>query len=379
MWRFCKQCVAILAVAAAGGLWCLPAALAKGPGQGTPAGTVYFRHIAAASSIWSMKADGSELRQYPAVEFGEPSYLRHSDQRWFVMTDSRPEDGEYFPDVQPMMYVLAVNENGQTTVPLVWQNDLAILTAARWTPGETPDHGSVSFIAERWGLDTDGLPIPGSVTEAGLYAVDVDFANGSVVPSPPRLVVDLKSLLYVDETGMPTRIDGGPLMVAGSVAGHSWAPGQTAFTFAIHVDWADGFPEGTRIQEIWIVDLTKVPKPPVVPPAALKLLASDNGIGGPEWSPDGSCISYNGWDGKVFHQLSSGRKKILRDNPFYGWGPTRWSPDGKYFVTHRWDKTWPQTDGIYRFAADLTGQTLLTAGFVPPGEHQYLSPVGWRD
>ena len=80
--------------------------------------------------------------------------------------------------------------------------------------------GRCHFIAEKWTLGADDMPIPSSVTEAGLYVVDVDFANGTVFPSPPRLVVDLQSQLYVDETGMPTRVDdGGRLGWAGTAPG----------------------------------------------------------------------------------------------------------------------------------------------------------------
>ena len=88
MSRFWKQGIAVLALAAAMGLWCSSPSLAAKPGGGTPAGTIYFRHIGTIWSIWSMKADGSDRKQFPNVEIGEPSYLRHGspnqEQRWFV-------------------------------------------------------------------------------------------------------------------------------------------------------------------------------------------------------------------------------------------------------------------------------------------------------
>ncbi len=129
------------------------------------------------------------------------------------------------------------------------------------------------------------------------------------------------------------------------------------------------------------MDLAPVVDPAIVPPTALRLLASGHGIGWPEWSPDGSRIGYVSWDGTVIYDVSRNRSKKLTSTPSDSWGRTEWSPDGSYFVILHWDNFYGY-DAIYRFTANLTGKTELTAGLAPP-DAPFLSivliPVGWRN
>lgn len=353
-------------------LYCGFAAAAKpprGPGEPPPGGVVYFRHNdGGGDRIWSMNPDGTNRLQLPVAGPGHPSHATHAGERWFV--NSELIVNRYFPDVQGLVHVSATSETG-AAVPLVAEMDLAILTSPRWTS----DDLSISFLAERWALDENGQPV--SVTEAGLYSCDVAFdAAGAVAGSVAgslRLVMPLEAQMRVGPQGFPTRVDdGGVLQVAASAAGHSWSPAGTAFTFGIRLSWPDGFPEGTHLQEVWIVDLAADPQD------AFTLLASGNGVGGPEWSPDGRRIGWVSWDGTVVYDLSKGTAKTLRDTTQYGWGPTNWSPTGQHFVAYRWNKSLTTYDGVFRFAADLTGKTELT-GSLCEGSGCYEIPLGWRE
>jgi dipeptidyl aminopeptidase/acylaminoacyl peptidase len=315
-----------------------------------------------------MNPDGTNRIQLRVAGPGHPSHARHAGECWFAGSEWIAD--RYFPDVQGLAHVSAASESG-TVVPLLTDFDLALLTSPRWTP----DDLSVSFLAERWVLDGNGQPL--SVTEAGLYVIDVAFdAAGAVTGSIAgslRLVMPLEPQLRVSQHGFPTRVDdGGVRQVAARVAGHSWSPGETAFVFGIQLSWPDGFPDGTHLQEIWIVDLAAAPL------GAVTLLASGNGVGGPEWSPDGRRIGWINWDGTVVYDVVKGTAKTLRDTTQYGWGPTNWSPTGQYFIAYRWNKSLTTYDGVFRFAADLTGKTEL-AGSLCEGSGCHEIPLGWRD
>ncbi len=54
MWRFWKQGIALLALAAAVGLWCLSATLAAAPGS-NGGGVIYFSY---GGDLWTMNDDG---------------------------------------------------------------------------------------------------------------------------------------------------------------------------------------------------------------------------------------------------------------------------------------------------------------------------------
>ena len=162
----------------------------------------------------------------------------------------------------------------------------------------------------------------------------------------------------------------------GEIAGHSWNNDRTAFAFGVR-NW--GGP-GPTIQEIWIVNLAGVTDPTAVPPEAFQLLVSGNGVGWPDWSPDGRRIGYVSWDGTVVYEVATGRKKTLKRTPSTSWGRTIWSPTSAYFVVYHWDNFLNGYDAIYRFTADLGGKTELTAGLNNPiPDWNVLIPVGWRD
>jgi hypothetical protein len=327
----------------------------KGHGGGgsetPPAGTVYFLHD---DAIWQMNADGTgrtPLPNAPFIDwFADPSQLRHNGQRWFA---NRWQNE-----------VWASSENG-ALVPLVVEADVDVISPPVWVAGDS----GVTFIGQRWELDDSGEPTV--VVEAGLYAVAVAFdASGAIagsVPGSRTLIADLSSELRIDSSGFPDH--------GAEVAGHSWAPDLSAFTFGIRT-----YDAGSRVQEIWVVDMSQVTNPYAVPPGATLLLDSGNGIGWPEWSPDGSRIAYMSWIGTYVYHVANGSRKRLGRKLDDAWGPAEWSPDSSHLVLYHWDN-FSGYDAIYRFTADLGDKTELTAGLCPPDSHFdcVLFPLGWRE
>lgn len=327
------------------------------PGAGTPGGIVYFRHD---NEMWQMNPDGSNRAPFPnmATGYGDPSHLRHAGQRWFIWEWDVP--GVIFPNGRYKFTCWAGNESG-ATVLLLDQPDMEVLSPPRWVAGDQ----KVSFMGERWLLDGTGQPT--QVVESGLYTLDIAYdAAGSVLGAVPG------SLTLHAELSTPLRIGPGGFTSTGEVAGHSHGT-STQFAFSLRM-WG-----GMNVQEVWTLDLSKVTSPPIVPALALRLLASGNGIGWPEWSPDGKYIGYVGWDGTFIYDVTRNRSKKLADTGTQNWGKTIWSPSGSHFVIYRWDSVQTTYDAIFRFKADLTGKTELTAGLCPPGGWCVLIPAGWRN
>ena len=359
-----------LIVALTAALFCVAPAIAKKPdkpggggggGDEPLGGTVYFIHD---DAIWTMAPDGSN--RAPLLPRGDtwsdPSHLRHAGERWFI-DRTVPDSDRQFPSGHTFVEVWATSETG-TTVPVVAADDVDVLSPAVWLP----DDLSLSFIGERWLLDETGMPTV--AVEAGLYVVDVEYdAAGGVAGSVPgslRLAADLSIELRTGPSGFAGNRE---------VAGHSWSPNLSEFAFGVRFSDSSPFE-----QEIWIVDLLQVSDPYAVPATALTLLGSGNGIGWPQWSPDGLRIGYMSWSGTVIHDLQRGRTNTVKETPNEGWGPSKWSPDGSHFVLFHWDNA-SGYDGIYRFTAGVRGKTELTAGLCPP-DAQFdcvLIPLGWRD
>jgi Tol biopolymer transport system component len=146
--------------------------------------------------------------------------------------------------------------------------------------------------------------------------------------------------------------------------GHSWNADGTQFAFGIRFN---NLPE--YYQEIWVVDTAL---------GTSSLLVSGNGVGWPEWSPDGSRIGYVSSGGTVVYTLATGNTKRLSSNARESWGRTIWSPSGAHFAIYHWSNNLSGYDAIYRFTADVGGKTNLTQGMETPQYNVFL-PVGWRN
>ncbi len=317
-----------------------------GGGSGTPPGTIYFRHE---GTMWQMDGAGtpaSRVELATAPGYGDPSYARHEDQRWFVYDDvffsSTFPNGRYVTDIR------AGSEGGQDLL-LLSESDVEVISSPIWAV----DDASITFIGERWELDGDGVPT--TAVDAGLYVLYVDFSSGTPVAGPLDFVADLSGTMHTGPDGFPSGVDD-------QITGHSWNYDGTKIAFGLRL-MAFGS------AEIWLAD---------IPSGASSLLASDGGA--PQWSPDGSRIGYVSSNGTVVHELATGRKKTLKRTGSTSWGRTIWSPTGDYFVTYHFVRFLSTYDAIYRFTADIGGKTELTGGLDNPvPRFNVLIPVGWRD
>ena len=373
MTRFKMSMISLVGCAAVA-LFCISIAQAKKPdnppgggGGGkdaVPGGLVYFYHD---RSVWQMDSDGSnhvEFPNAPTDNSADPSQTTHDGERWFTYRDWGPVTSQY-PNGRDYIEGWVGSESG-TMVSLVAEADLEILSPLVWTP----DDHSVSFIGERWVLDESGQPT--EVSEAGLYVVDVEYdAAGSVsgsVPGSLTFVADLSTELNVDASGFTS---------SGEVAGHSWSPDQSSFAFGARFWEAEPF-----VQTIWVVNLSNVTDPHAVPTESLLLLDSDNGMGWPQWSPDGTRISYVSRDGNYVYDLTTDNTKLLRRTPSTSWGRSHWSPDGSHFVISHWDN-FTGYDGIYRMTAELRSKTVLIDDSLCPDDNVIfncqLITLGWRE
>jgi hypothetical protein len=243
--------------------------VAKGakPGGGTtppPPGTIYFRH---AGAMWKMDGAGTPSSRVPlpaAPTYGVPSYARHGNQRWFVYDDEAGLPGEFpkFPNDRDVRDIWAGSEGG-ADILLLSESDIEVISEPIWAA----DDGSITFIGERWELDADGEPF---ALDAGLYELSVDFIGGVPIAGSLEFIADLSDQIRAGADGFPGYQDAEP-------TGHSWNSGRTAFAFGIRFSHVGG-----SEQEIWIVDLANVTDPSDVPPGALSLFASGNGVGWPE-------------------------------------------------------------------------------------------------
>jgi hypothetical protein len=333
----------------AASLLCCTVAQAKKPdkppgggGDPVPGGTVYFRQ--AGQGVWQMNSDGSNPQLLPNALRGLPSHALHAGERWFVKWD---QIGDPFP--QGFAEVWAGSETG-TLVPLVAEPDVEIITPPIWTP----DDLSVSFIGERWLLGDDGQPL--EVIEVGLYRIDLVYADGNLIGSDPE------SLTFLADLSFELQIGAAGITDNNYVVGHSWSPDQSAVVFGVR-------PQTSA--EIWVVDLAGVIDP--------FLLDNRNGVGWPEWSPDGSRIGYVSTGGTVVYDIATDSSKSLKFRPNYSWNSMFWSPDGSHCIVDRWDNVESESDGVFRFTADLRGKTELTQGLCAPEDRCVFISLGWRD
>jgi hypothetical protein len=351
-WRRSGLLLGLAGVFALGALEVATGAKPGGGGSSPPPGTIYFRH---AGAMWQMDAAGtpaSRIALPAAPDYGDPSYARHgNNQRWFVYDDTyAPEQHPRFPNDRQFADIRAGSEGGQDVV-LLSDPDLEIISNPLWAR----DDASITFIAERWDVDADGLPV---AFDAGVYELSVDFTGGAPAAGALVFLADLSAQLRAGPAGVPTYSDL-------EFCGHTWNSDGTKLAFGVRIDSPD-----ESAQELWIADL---------PSGAFQLLVSGNGVGWPEWSPDGRRIGYYS-NGQVVFDLTTGRKKSLNTTAVASWGGLVWSPTGAYGVCYHWDNLLPGYDALYRFTADLGGKTELTAGLTDPLPflNTYI-PVGWRN
>jgi hypothetical protein len=322
-----------------------------------PPGTIYFRHD---GSLWQMDSAGtpaSRVRLPTVTDSGHPSYARHGGQRWFLYgKQSGPLPPRQFPNGRSVPDVYAASDTG-VDVFVFAEADIEIISGPAWVS----DDASVTFLGERWALDSAGQPT--EVVEAGLYELYVDCSSGAPVAGPLVFLADLSGIMGSGAQGFPATTN--------SSMSHSWNNDGTQC--AIGISWSD------TNRSIWLFDLTAISDPYDVPASAFQLFASGN-VAGPSWSPDGKRLAFYSQGETVVHNLATGKKKSLGRTATASWGGLVWSPTGSYVVVYHWDNWLPGYDALYRFTADLGGKTELTAGLSEPlPSFNVFIPLGWRN
>jgi dipeptidyl aminopeptidase/acylaminoacyl peptidase len=300
--------------------------------------------------MWQMDGAGtpeSRVRLPDAPLWGDPSYLRYGNkQRWFLYDYHEEPAYPKFPNGRYLIEIRAGSEGGEDLL-LLSDPNLEIISHPRWSAGDA----SITFIAERWSVDAEGQPI---ALDAGVYELSINFTQAGI-PQVGTLefVADLSTQLRAGPDGTPTYF-----------CGHSCNSTGTQLAFAVQIDTDQEF-----AQELWIVDLSS---------GTSQLLMSGVWVWGPEWSPDDTRIGLTRNNDQVVYNLATGRTKLLNRTVNGSWWGLKWSPTGDYVVVSHWDNFLSGSDSMYRFTAELTGRTELTAGLPIPHFNDF-TPVGWRE
>ncbi len=326
-----------------------------GGGSGdTPSGTIYFRH---AHMMWQMDANGtpsSRIALPAAPDYGHPSNLRHNGKRWFAYDQGwNPYSYLQFPNGRDFTEIRIGSEAGEDVLVLSDTN-LEIIGGSLHGPLWSKDDSSITFVAERWGLDAQSQPY---AFDAGIYRLPISFVAGMPVAGTLEFVQDLSLELRATDNGV---LGYGRF----EFCGHSWNHDETQCAFGARFDINQ-----TYSQEIWIVDTVT---------GVSQLFVSGDGVGWPEWSPDGKYIGYTSSAGAVIYDLTKKTSKRLSRKPREGWGVFTWSPSSAFVVIPHWDNFLNGYDAIYRFTSALGGKTSLTQGMDTPQNNTFI-PVGWRD
>jgi hypothetical protein len=334
----------------------------KRPGGGgtgdTGGGTIYFdRAPGGFSSMDSSGGSKTSLGIYPA---GDPSYALHAGQRWFLHTRELP--GEFYPNGATRRELFAVRvdaqaASGEQAVQLTDQPSLEVYwNGHRWTPGDE----NVSWTARRWETTIDPLTgqvvFTGNVIEGGIYGAGITFGNDGDSPEllaqPANPLVPIE--LIVTQGSWEAYVDGPTL--APNVNTHSWSPLAAFVVYSVHENGGAA----------WIAD--------PVSGDSFQLVARG---WRPVWSPDGSKIAYDGYDGiETINPDGTNRKAIISSTATVSSSGAVWSPTGSHLAytvySHKPSDPSPGLLFVYRATATGGGRTKLTP------ETTYAYPVGWR-
>ncbi len=267
----------------------------------TPTGTIYYVYSDGGPyHVWSMNPDGrsrSELYQFPG---GMMSREEHGGEYWFVYFARI--DGTY-PDGQPCQEIF-VCKGGEGEPDQI--TDDTTLATSRYSCQVTwgPDDAFISWSAYRWGTDAEG----DYVYDAGIYTAVVNYDdNGDVT--------GLGTITLVLDTGYWTS--------TGAVT-------QYRPVARDNLDWS---PDGEKVvygtnDGLYLYDTVG---------DSSSFLASG---WYPQWSPDGSLITYVKADLFIINPDGTGGTKIVdvtdtvQMRLYVSW--TYWSPDGEFLVYYKY-------------------------------------------
>jgi hypothetical protein len=280
-----------------------------GGGGSAPTGTFYAGscHLVQAPIGWTCVDDGNARMNtsgektmigyagVPNIRATSVSHDLHAGER--IMLTTRVGTGTN-PDGSPNTILVAVTEDGTTSVDLTNDGVDRDITAVRWAK----DDSFASFIAVVW----DGA----GVASNHVLTLPVVF-GGDGLPSPDDdLAIALTGSTYVDSDGKDT----------GTLAQYDWSPDGTRIVYTVVAS------EGAQA-ELKVFDGT----------------ASSSLLTAPEipfvgWSPAAGSerIFYFG-NGSLNLIDSDGTDGFELATSVNGWWGAAWSPDGSHLAFIRWN------------------------------------------
>jgi hypothetical protein len=353
-------------------------ALAKKGGKPPPdpeppldSGTIYFARtipIFGPSTVHQMDPDGTNMTALSSTlhagnrHSAEPSHALHGGDRWFLQ--AMPIPGETYPDDGPRHELFAVNETGtrevqltddpavEPTIRVNGQGVVDRMVYPRWTRRGTMEDGKASYVGRRWVNDGSGN---WSVTDIGIYVVEVD-------PSSFWSTYTMQEPTYVDLT-----VDTYSNQAYGAYADcdYDWAPDGASLVY-FRRDANKG---------LWRADASDSFANPV-------RLTTNNAFG-PRWSPNGDLIVFGGGGISTIKPDGTGQTVVIarpasKGHKSFQLGGPEWSPNGthltyQYLVRNERSLQVTSVD-VYRAVADGTHRTNLTAAL-----DDFRGPIGWRD
>jgi WD40 repeat protein len=363
--------VALAALVAVLGAVVGPADGAK-PGKPSPVdtGLIYYW---AGGTLFSMETDGSVKTALSVA--GRPSQALHEGERWFLKLEPTGENEEYpvegdsYPGgldyALPRHELWITNESGTASVMVSDDATLEpdcqtlddLLYADRgacpcWAAEDSVADGKVSYVARRWGLDSNGNAV---IVERGVYVVALDWESiyqGTFEPAAPTLLDDVPLVGYGDLQHTLTTCD--------------WSPDGTQIVFS-------RYNGASKALDLWIA----------TPGADDAGLLEANAVC-PSWSvKDRIAFSRRyalGWCYEIMAiDPDGGNLATVIPAPVNRKGLTKtvlypqWSPSGTYLVYVYADNAIKRND-VYRASETGSGAVNLTADVSAPGQ---LSPC-WR-
>lgn len=334
--RLCKSLLVLVCLAAVGMLSGSPDALGQGKGKGggggaVPPGRIFFQLHSFVDTpfgkgeqfigLYSMKADGSDKREEPFMDWGgQPSRQLHDGHRWFLNI-AAIEDGVAFPNGRPQRELFATRDDG---LEVQLTGDPAIQITGVFNGSNrcwAHDDSFISFAALTWTLVESDGNFTGDdgqewLVEAAIFVVEVDWSDGVPEAAAPIAVLDVG--LY-----FASGAEWGLFQPTANILGLDWSPSGNQL---LYQQVTQEQPGGYERYDLWVASFT--------PDATVTEITLGQGRQ-PEWSPDGARIAYS--DSRFIFTVNPDGSDLLQVTKTagnYDYDP-HWSPEGAHLTFTR--------------------------------------------
>lgn len=274
------------------------------------------------SGHWSMKADGADKRQEPAMPYrAEPSRQLHGG-RWFL-SSAEVVGGTSFPNGQPQRELHATRDDGLGPVQLT--NDPAVQVDYGYGIRWAFDDSFISFAAVTWTPVASGGNYTDAASQewlvgAAIFRAALDWTGGVPVAASPVAVLDAG--LYFETAGAVESF-----YVRPDVVNLDWSPSGAQ---VVYEQITQASPGGQETNDLWVATLG---------------VAGEISLGRgrqPEWAPNGANIAYAARNGDLapndciwtVHPDGTGLFQVTGTSQNYDREPS-WSPDSAHLAFTR--------------------------------------------